>query len=330
MRRLLILLAAVASAPACAEINGHEVFAPVSGLQALRADPSTGTVLVRLKGRWMRLRSDGTALVFEPHDAPGSTAPADAIPHSRAVAGRNDIRLTWLAGATDRYGHGVLGDAIEAGELKVRTADGRTLRYVLADEHVFEDLIPRLVDVDGDGRDEVLLVRSHRNFGAAVVLLGLRGGRLALVAESRPIGLANRWLNPVGVADFNGDGTNEVAVVETPHIGGQLVLYRLDGRNLREIARHPGYSTHVIGSTVLEMAAIFDVDGDGIADILLPSQDRKSLAGLSLAGGGLREVARIGVDGRIAGAVVLGDVDGRSRPDAVFWDTSGRIHVIFR
>ena len=329
MARILFVLLALFSTPVGAESGGHRIFAPVEGLQDLRAGPDGG-VLLKAQGRWRHLRIDGSKIVFAPSNASGPAVPNDAIPHSRVAAGTRDIRLAWLADATGRYGHGVLGDAVEAGALRVRTAAGQTLRYVLADEYVFEDLEPRLADIDGDGTDEVLLVRSHETRGAAAVLLGIRGGKLVLVAESDEIGLANRWLNPVGIADFDGDGANEVAVVETPHIGGWLLLFEREGRTLREVARRPGYSTHVIGSTVLAMASIFDVDGDGVSDILLPRQDLRALEAVSFAKGTFRELAGVGLKSRIASAVVLGDVDGRGRPDTVFWDTSARIHVILR
>jgi hypothetical protein len=330
MARFLIIVFALLSTPVGAESGEHRIFGPVDGLQSLRADPRSGGILLKIKGDWRRLRLNGADLVFAPSDAPGPAVPKGAIPHSRVAVGTRDIRLAWLAGATGRYGHGVLGDAVEAGELRVRTEAGQTLRYVLADEYVFEDLEPRLADVDGDGKDEVLLVRSHEMHGAAAVLLGIRGGKLERVAESDAIGLANRWLNPVGIADFDGDGRNEVAVVETPHIGGKLLLFELEGRKLRETARRPGYSTHGIGSTVLAMAAIFDADGDGVVDIMLPTQDRRTLATVTFAKGKFRNLERVGVKGRIVSAVVLGDIDGHGRLDTVFWDTSARIHVILR
>lgn len=330
MARFLFVLIAVLSAPAGAEAVRHQVSEPMQGLRSLLSGPAGGGVLLKVGDRWLRLRLNGADLVFAPSKALDTDVPKDAIPHSRAAAGARDIRMAWLAGATRRYGHGVLGDAIEAGELRVRTAGGQTLRYVLPDEFVFEDLDPRLADVDGDGRDEILLVRSHRAYGAAAVLLGIREGKLEIVAEADPIGRANRWLNPVGVADFDGDGVNEVAVVETPHIGGQIILFEIEGRKLREVARQPGYSTHFIGSTALAMAAITGIDSDGVPGIVLPSQDRRVLATVTFAKGKFREVSGIGLNQPIASAVVLGDVDGRGRRDIVFWDTAARIHVIFR
>jgi len=330
--RVLAILSVLALAPAfaVAEAQRHLISPPIQGLQRIFADPQSGAVLVQAHGRWMRLRASGSKFVYSSVAAPDLSVPKDAIPHSRAAAGKRDIQLAWLAGPTRRYGHGVLGDAIEAGELRVRTSGGDTLKHVLAAEFVFEDLTPRIVDVDGDGRDEILLVRSHRDFGAAVVLLGIRGGRLLVIAESPPIGVANRWLNPVGVADFDGDGRNEVAVVETPHIGGKLVLYRPDGAVLREVGRYPGFSNHIIGSTVLDMAVVLDFDRDGVKDVLLPTRDRLALDVVSFPGGKFRRLENIPAGNLIAGPVIAGDVDGRGLPDVVFWDTSARIHAILR
>ena len=60
-------------------------------------------------------------------------------------------------------------------------ADGRLqdVTYQLPLNRVFEDLVPRLVDLDGDGRDEVVLVESDLLRGAALVVLGLRPVRTA-------------------------------------------------------------------------------------------------------------------------------------------------------
>jgi hypothetical protein len=39
----------------------------------------------------------------------------------------NDIAQAWLTRPTKRYDHAILGDAIEAGGLAVKTRDGKTL-----------------------------------------------------------------------------------------------------------------------------------------------------------------------------------------------------------
>lgn len=195
------------------------------------------------------------------------------------------------ADPTERYRHGILGDAIEAGSLIV-DADGVVYRYDLPPDSVFEDLTPRIVDANDDGTPEILTIRSYLDRGATVTLFGIRDGALIPLAEAEPIGIANRWLNPAGVADFDGDGSSEIAVIRTPHIGGILILYTWDGQSDRliEKTRTSGYSTHAIGSRSLKQALTIDWDGDQIPDLLLPRQNRTDLVALSMANGTFREI----------------------------------------
>ncbi|MSQ70451.1 MAG: hypothetical protein EXR27_04035 [Betaproteobacteria bacterium] len=106
----------------------------------------------------------------------------DLLPDSRPGAGRNDIALAWLAAPTTRYAHGVLGDAIEAAALRVRLREGAELRYDLPSDSVFEDLQPRVLDLDGDGRDEIMVVRSRLDAGATAGATGSGCERKSLCA----------------------------------------------------------------------------------------------------------------------------------------------------
>lgn len=223
----------------------------------------------------------------------GTVLPQDALPDTHVGRGKRDIAEAWLVEPTTRYAHAVLGDAVEAGGVRVRSREGRVYTYRLPEDSVFEDLYARVIDIDGDGRDEVLVVRSRQASGSSLMALGLRNGALVPVAESAPIGTRHRWLNPVGVADVNANGKLELLAVHTPHIGGVLVVYRLEDNRLVETHRMPGFSNHVIGSRALGLSAFIDVDGDGYPEVILPSADRRELRAISLAHGSPFEVARI-------------------------------------
>ena len=134
---------------------------------------------------------------------------------------------------TKRYQHGILGDAIEHGALVIDTDTGRRLRFVLPETRVFEDTEPRLVDVDADGQNEVIVVETDLSLGA------------------RLIGRANRWLAPVGVgaADLDGDGTLELAYIDRPHLAKTLRIYRFQPGKLEFLAEFPGVTNHRIGET---------------------------------------------------------------------------------
>jgi hypothetical protein len=222
----------------------------------------------------------------------------DQLPHSRVAHGARDLARAWLAAPTRRYRHAVLGDNLEAAELRAQTRSGRILVATLPDDCVFEDLVPRLVDLDADGRDEVVVVQSCQSTGAMITVWGEANGGLARRAAGGAIGTAHRWLNPIGFGDFNGDGRLEIAIVQTPHIGGIVKIYRLDGATLALVAERGHYSTHAPGSTELGLGQVFRL---GRTDALLvPNQERDHLVVLALRDGRLGELARLPLGARLA------------------------------
>lgn len=216
-------------------------------------------------------------------------APADRLPHSLSGAGENDIARVWLVAPTGRYHHGVLGDSLEAAGLEAVLSDGRRLRQMLAAD-VFEDLVPRVQDLDGDGRDEIILVRSNNRVGARLSVWGVRDGQLREIARGPAVGRGNRWLNPVGAADFDADGRTEIAYVQTPHIGGILRIVEYRAGEMSEEYRAEGFSNHRIGDTdLLALHAIADYDGDGVPDLKIMSADYRRYRIVRIRGGRLQD-----------------------------------------
>jgi len=153
-----------------------------------------------------------------------------------------EITSARFGGPTRAYDHGVLGDSIEYTRLILR-ADGKRVIIEAGDGYVFEDLAPRLADLDRDGRPEVIVVRTDMQRGASLAIYNAAG----LITQTPPIGQRNRWLAPVGVGDFDGNGRVEIAYVETPHLGKVLRVFSYLNRTLLEVAAIGGLSNHRIG-----------------------------------------------------------------------------------
>jgi len=200
---------------------------------------------------------------------------ADPLPDTRVIT--DGRRLIALAAPTDRYDHGVLGDAIEASAVEVVSDDGTsTTPITIADPDVIEAVSPMLGDVDGDGSLDVVLTVSNAETGARLAAYTLDG---TPIADTAPVGTGNRWRNLLAIAPTGPNSEVEVIDIRTPHIGGTLQFFRDDGEGgLQLVAAASGYSTHVIGSRNLDLGIVTDADGDGQLDVLLPSQERDALA----------------------------------------------------
>jgi hypothetical protein len=152
-------------------------------------------------------------------------------------------------GPTTRYPHGALGDDVEHTTLSVTLRDGRVLRARWDAPVVFEDTAPRLVDLDGDGRPEVLTVEAHERQGGRLAVWGVAEDRLIPLAATPWIGQRFRWLAPLGAADLDGDGAMEIAYVDRPHLAKILRVWRITfpspgTATLTEIATAPNLTNH--------------------------------------------------------------------------------------
>lgn len=224
-----------------------------------------------------------------------------------ATSSRGDIRKAWYSAPTTRYAHGILGDSVEGGMLKVITSRGATLRILLPPTQVFEDRAPRLVDLDDDGQIEVVTIRSSTFKGAAVTIYGLVGNALIEKASTKFIGRANRWLNIAGIEAYAGARGKEIAYVVTPHIGGTLKFIKYFKGKLLLIASAKGFSNHVIGSREMRLSASYEVNGDKRIDLALPSADRRKLKIISIGSGGPKVIANIELPSPINKAIATPD-----------------------
>ncbi|WP_106743831.1 FG-GAP repeat domain-containing protein [Yoonia maritima] len=178
-----------------------------------------------------------------------------------AVAGAQTITSAEFVEPTTRYDHGILGDAVEWGGLEITTNGGAadsgpilrgsrktTWLIDLPDDQVFEDVEPRLWDVTGDGFPEVVVIHTHLEYGARLLVMGV-GDRQAPVeiAQTPYIGRTHRWLAPIGAADLDGDGAVEIAYIDRPHLAKTLRIWRFVDGALTHVHDVPGLTNHRIG-----------------------------------------------------------------------------------
>lgn len=238
----------------------------------------------------------GMRVYILPAGEPTSMAvplPPGALPDTRIGHGLNDISRAWLIQPSKRLSSSLLGDNLEATAVRVVGRNQVEYRYELPEDSAFEDLLPRVHDINGDGLDEIILVRSRLQTGSSLLVLGIREGRLQPIAESPPLLTRAQWINPVGVADVDGDGKLELLAVHNPHDNGVLMEYRLEGKRLIPMHSIDGVSNHVLGSRNQGMAALMDANSDGIADVLIPSSDRRHLRAISFSSWVPLEFSRI-------------------------------------
>ncbi|MDA4844118.1 hypothetical protein [Hoeflea poritis] len=258
----------------------------------------------------------------------GRPAPGGLPDGLIATARHGDVSEAWYSEPTRRYGHAILGDAIEAGALNVRTAEGDVVTFRLPQSQVFEDRTPRLADLDGDGRTEIITIRSALSEGAAVTVYGLEAGKLRQRATTDFIGRTNRWLNIAAIADLDGKPGLEIAHVRTPHIGGTLIVHTYRNGGLNRIAALDGFSNHAIGSPEMRLSAVADIDSDGLVEIALPSADRRALRIVGLGSGGIEEHAAIALPARVTEPVLHGSVT--DSPHFFLGLDNGRVYRVGR
>lgn len=194
-------------------------------------------------------------------------------PAAAEVTLRATVLRADLIAPTTRYGHGALGDDIEWGGMRLtvgswRTCDAAascpaqtTVTITLPESRVFEDVEARLFDATGDGVMSVMVVETDLNLGASLALYGASGKKFAATPF---IGQPNRWLAPAGAGDFDGDGADEIAYVDRPHLARELVFVRLMQGQLVEVARVPGLTNHRIGDRTIAGGVRHCADGDHV------------------------------------------------------------------
>lgn len=203
------------------------------------------------------------------------TAPGTGI-----VAARYDAEA-------DVYPHRIMGRIPEKHVLLARDDAGRVHSVDLraTGSNIFEDIAPRVVDADGDGVNDVVVVETDPQAGAQLAVYALRQGKLAKIAATPHIGTRFRWLAPVAVADLDGNGIVDLAYVERPHLAKTLQVWSWAAGGLTKIAEMDDLTNHRIGDELI-WGGLRDC-GAG-AEMVLADGGFRRIVLVRLTGDGLR------------------------------------------
>lgn len=234
-------------------------------------------IIDQAEGIWAFIYADGSLNVMQQTEPilPQALA-VNALPDARILVDEQQ-RLLLLTDPSERYAHAVLGDNLEATSITLlRTQPETAVSGVIyaPEPFVIEGIAPIWTDLNGDGQREIIVTLSSSDDGAEIVVYNEAGETLAVGPAA---GQGFRWRHQIAVAPFGPDGELELAAVLTPHLDGVVEFYQWQGSSLQIVANLPGYTSHVMGTRNLDMAAAADFDGDGRVELLLPTPDRLAL-----------------------------------------------------
>ncbi|WP_340819534.1 hypothetical protein [Methanolobus sp. WCC4] len=272
-------------------IKDEEAFLLAPGLwnESLLSHP----IVLASSGRTVFIDTEGD-LVFRVNEKETARLDVNALPDSRLLLDENE-RVMLLTGPTDEYGHGVLGDSIEASSITIVDTIGNPGISKVIDvpeEDVIEGITPIWTDLNDDGKREIIVTLSNANEGARLVVFDEEGD---IVAEGTAAGTGYRWRQQIAVAPSGPEGENEIIDVLTPHIGGVVEFYQWEDDELKVISSLSGYSSHLAGSGNLDMSMVGDFDDDEEMELLVPLQNHRKLAVLEHTDEGVKVVAEIGL-----------------------------------
>ena len=210
--------------------------------------------------------------------------------------------LAFLSAPTERYDHGVLGDAIEADSITLlRPGEEENLEagtIFPASGGVFEQVAPLWFGVPGVDNGLLAVTESTPELGARISVYSLDG---SLVAAGPYIGEPYKWRHLLAAGPFGPNGEIELVDTLTPHIGGTIEFYQpdLESSSLDIVATQTGYTSHRINTRNMDTARAGDLDGDGRWELLVPNDAYTELGAIRHETGGATVAWTLPADGTI-------------------------------
>jgi hypothetical protein len=251
------------------------------------------------------------------------------LDYGRIAYGKSDIHAAYFTDAT-AYASANLGVNTAALSLRVRMRSGELLSYRLPTGYVFEAVEPMIIDLNNDGLEEVIAVRTDTNQQAASLAVFFPVGDELILAATTAQLPRGRWLNPVGAADFIGNGRTQIAVVNSPRVNSYLELYEFIEGQLALEQRFYGYSNHVYGTTNTRASVVVDFNQDGRTDMIIASNDLQTLSILSNREGRFTKLLDIPLRAYVASPFYLTYVTENVPLDVAVQLDNGQVAILSR
>lgn len=214
----------------------------------------------------------------------------DLLPEEAITINEDQTVYAQYINPTERYIHRVMGDSVEGAGIVV-VIDSVFYELTLPDNYVFEDIRPRLFDVDQDGNLEIITIRTEVSNGAGIAIYKVIDNALKEFAFVPEIGLSSRWLNIVAMNDLDEDGIIELVWIQTPHIGGILKVAKIQAGEMIVLDEKSQYSNHGYGDRNLCLSVL---NQEGLEKIIyVPSQDRTKIVGFKYTNNTLQKLIEI-------------------------------------
>jgi hypothetical protein len=105
------------------------------------------------------------------------------------------------------------------------------------------------------------------------------------LAEGPAVGRGFRWRHLLAAAPFGPEGEYYLVDNLTPHLDAVTEFLAWQGDFLVPVSAVSGFSSHRLGSRNLDRTLAGDLDGNGLIEILLPTQVGRGLIALNLNNG---------------------------------------------
>jgi hypothetical protein len=195
---------------------------------------------------------------------------------------------------------------------------------------------PGLVDVNGDGRLDIIFAQGNSGGSNTVFVMtnnGIATG-FSILGTPYTIGTgSSEYAYDIATGDFNADGKADFAFICTPSIGA----YTNDGTGKFALSWTNKLGSGVANTIDPFILAVADMNGDGLPDIIAMYQGTVSVETVYVftnSGGGTAQFGLYYTNNVIPnadtrGTIAVADVNGDGKPDIIFSAGLAANHTVY-